>query len=284
MIEEFTVRIFEAASKMSDEAWCNTLVESARGRISDDKLPSWPSEAIQKQFVGSSFDQSILEAYQFYTYVKQQMQLSGYAIGDDDVFLDFGCGWGRFIRLFAKDFLERNIFAVDVDPEILNVCRRTGVPGHFDAIEPRGRISLPDASVDLVIAYSVFTHLPEDIHLHWMSELARVIRPGGFLCFTLEPRRFLDFVVQTAREGTTDWHRGMARFAAEVPEYKERFDRGEFVYLPTSGGAYRPAETYGEAVVPVSYLRSRWSVHFDILSYLDDPHRFWQAVAIARRR
>jgi SAM-dependent methyltransferase len=41
-----------------------------------------------------------------------------------------------------------------------------------------------DATFDLVYSLSVFTHLSEPLQRFWIDELARVLRPGGFLLIT----------------------------------------------------------------------------------------------------
>jgi hypothetical protein len=35
--------------------------------------------------------------------------------------------------------------------------------------------------------------------------------------------------------------------------------------------------------VPLSYVEKHWS-DFDVVEYIDDANRFWQAVAVCRRK
>lgn len=278
------VNLREKYGHLSDDAWHGVLTDAARGTLQNPDLPGFPHDEIQAQFVGSSRVDALNEAYAFYRHFKGICASNGAAFEGTQSLLDFGCGWGRFIRFFAKDFSPERIFGADVDPGILQICEDTGVPGNFQRVDSIGALQLPDACIDKAIAYSVFTHLPEHVHLHWMRELARVTRPGGIFALTLEPRRFLDFVADVAPKGDSGWHRGMAAFAKQVPELKARFDRGEFVYLPTGGGDYRPHDVYGEAVVPLKYIETHWRDSFDVIDYLDDPGRFWQAVLVVRRK
>jgi len=37
------------------------------------------------------------------------------------------------------------------------------------------------AEFDLVYAFSVFTHLTPDLQLEWIKELARILKPGGYV-------------------------------------------------------------------------------------------------------
>jgi ubiquinone/menaquinone biosynthesis C-methylase UbiE len=44
---------------------------------------------------------------------------------------------------------------------------------------------------DFIYALSVFTHLPESLQTAWMSELARVLKPGGYLLMTTHRECYL---------------------------------------------------------------------------------------------
>ena len=190
----------------------------------------------------------------------------GLDVGTHCAELDTAGFWlwlGSFSEIFWKDVDAANLYGVDVDPGVIAVCRETGVPGTFGVVESYGRLPFPDAFFSHVVAYSVFTHLPQKVHLHWMKEIARVAKPGASFCLTLEPRRFLDFVSRLdERTAETGWEKGMSRFAALASSSKQAFDSGEFIYLPTGGGKYRESEVYGEAIVPLHYIERNWKGFF----------------------
>ncbi len=277
-------RLTAKARKFSDRKWFRLLVASIeQPEIKGIAFPGFPPEAIQRDFVGAAYRHTLAEAYSFYVFVKRAAARHGRAIGADTKFLDFGCGWGRYLRYFWKDIDEANLFGCDVNPTIVDWCARLGVPGRVDRIEPAGALPYPDAAFDSIIAYSVFTHLPADVHLHSMQALARVARPGAVFCLTVEPRRFLDHIagrVEPGSGGDNDWHRRLAVHRPRLPEYYDRFDSGELVFLPTEPGA---ETVYGDAVVPLSWMETHWAPYFEVVDYVDDPGRFWQAVAVVRR-
>jgi SAM-dependent methyltransferase len=140
-----------------------------------------------------------------------------------------------------------------------------------------------DGSFDLLIAYSVFTHLPEDVATHWMKELSRVAAPGAVLAYTVEPRRFLTFIEGLDPASPNLWHSLMATFKDRVPGLLAKFDNGEHCYIPTSGGAYRDADVYGDAAIPERYITEAWGHLFRLANYLDDPSQFWQAVVTVEK-
>lgn len=252
--------------------------------IDDITFPRFPDAGVQSTFVGSANENALQEAYNFYGFLKHKSVLMGTPVSSDSTVLDFGCGWGRYLRFFWKDVHVGNLYGVDVNPSIVALCQETGVPGTIRVIERYGRLPFPDAFFSHVLAYSVFTHLAEKTHMHWMKEIARVTKPGASFCLTLEPRRFLDFVNgldETTAE--TPWHKRMSRFASETSSGMRLFNSGEFVYLPTGVGEYYEPDAYGEAIVPLTYIERNWNGFFRVVEYVDDPSRFWQAALAVQR-
>ncbi|MER8584837.1 class I SAM-dependent methyltransferase [Mesorhizobium sp. M1338] len=266
----------------SDNQWLDMLVASVRDPVvSGLMFPSFPPDDLQSQFVGSANENALREAHKFYALMKQVAQQYGKPIGRDTAFLDFGTGWGRFLRFAWKDVAESRLFGVDIDPDVIALTRSNGVPGELSTIEPLGALNMADASVDAILAYSVFTHLPERVHLHWMAEFKRVTRPGAIVALTVEPRRFLEFVASLeGKVPESGWHAGLQRFSSEARKRLAEFDAGRLVYLPTGGGDHRGAEIYGDAICPIQYLQEKWAPEFAVRVHIDDPSRFWQAAVV----
>jgi len=278
------MKTIEKFRGINDDAWLQMLINSIdTTKVDGLKMPRFPSDEVQSQFVGSSRVDALREGAAFYKLAKAYAAQLGRPISLGASALDFGCGWGRYLRFLWKDVAEMDLYGVDTDPDILAVCRETGVPGQLSPITPMGKLPYPDRSMDVILAYSVFTHLPEPVFLHWMQELSRVSRPGCIFVFTIEPRRFLEFVGSLAgRQHESGWHAGLARYADRVPQLLNDYDGGRFVYLPTGGGAHREANVYGDAVVPISLVKTFLDGNFKVCKHIDDPAQFWQAVVVAQ--
>ena len=270
---------------ISDNKWFKMLLKSVNSRTVDGiRFPGFPDDAIQSQFVGSSNEAALREGFVFYSMVKGYAEALGKPLGRTTKLLDFGCGWGRYLRIFRKDIADENLFGVDVDPTILDECKTNDVPGELNQITPDGSLPYPDDFFDCVIAYSVFTHLPENIHNHWRNEIARVAKPGCVFVLTLESIRFLEFVENIDSDNPpSGWHAALSQFASKIPDLRKAYNKGEFVYLPTGGGDFRATDVYGDAIVPLKYVEQSWNKLFNIIDYIDDPNRFWQAVLVAQR-
>lgn len=282
--QQGTDQLPERIRSMDDQQWLELLVRSVKEReIYGLKFPGFPDAVTQSNFVGSADEATLREAFAFYCLVKRYSAALGMALSENRRFLDFGMGWGRFLRFFWKDVGAPNLFGCDVDPEIIQWARELGVPGNLDRLYASGRLPYPDNFFDGGMAYSVFTHLPQSAHRHWLAELSRVMKPGAVFSFTVEPRRFVEFIEATPNATSHGWQWALHGYAARAEEFRASYDRGEFVYIPTGGGNFRGPDVYGDAIVPIGFLKATWSPDFALRDYIDDPSRFWQAVVIMQR-
>ena len=266
----------------SIEEWHTRLLAHADGGT-DPGLPPLPSRAIQEQFVGSSLRPAFEEAYVFYkTFVSYAAALAMPFDAPDARFLDFGCGWGRFLRYAMNQFPRERLFATDIDPSIVAACIEARIPATYSVIDPLGKLPFPNAFFSHAMAYSVFTHLPEHVHLNWSAEIVRVLKPGGVFCGTIETRKFLEFIqsMPDAPQCANDWERSLASYKPQAGQLMVDYDLGKFVYLPTGGGGVRTNEVYGEAVISPKYIEKHWE-GASLRAVLDES--FWQTVVIVQK-
>ncbi|HTC95998.1 MAG TPA: class I SAM-dependent methyltransferase [Terriglobales bacterium] len=157
------------------------LVESFRDRRIGGGLPL-PPPVLRYRVHGYLDGKSFLNAGQTCAgEIRSSLRLAGkelYAFHD---VLDFGCGCGRVLRYFHDHPPSCRLHGTDIDPAAIAWCRRNlGFAGFTknDLLPP---LPFPDASFDLLYAFSVFTHLDESYQLRWLQELKRVVKPGGTL-------------------------------------------------------------------------------------------------------
>jgi SAM-dependent methyltransferase len=276
-------RLPEHIRILSDKDWLDLLIKSISSpNIDGVEFPGFPSPELQVRFVGSDYEHALKEAFVFYTFLKQQAENLNVPLQRKCRFLDFGCGWGRFLRFFWKDIDVNRLFGCDVNSLILDVCRNIQVPGNLSLISPDGRLPYRDKYFDFIIAYSVFTHLPEKLNLHWMREIARVAKPGCIFSLTIEPRRFIDFIANIPPDTASEWYRLLSQYADQSSAMYEKYDAGDIVYLSTCGDDI--GRTYGDAIVPLSFIEREWSPFFTVHNHIDDPGHFWQTVLLLQRK
>ena len=111
--------------------------------------------------------------------------LKQFKFSEDAKILDVGAGTG----LVGEELCKRNftnVDALDASQALLNEAEKKGVYKQLfvDVLGPKRRLQLADNSYDAAIAVGVFTanHVKAD---GAMDEIARVVRPGGLVCFTI---------------------------------------------------------------------------------------------------
>src|SRR5829696_7791557 len=116
----------------------------------------------------------------------------------DSVVLDLGSGYGRVDHALWRRGYRGDYLGLDPLRRHVKCCRRTLTKAtggalrfkHVDVenarYNPKGRLradsvrfDVADASVDVVVVASVFTHMyPRDVR-HYLSELGRLLKPSG---------------------------------------------------------------------------------------------------------
>jgi SAM-dependent methyltransferase len=234
-----------------------------------------PTEETQTGFVGCSFERAYREASLFLNYLFDQIPPD--SLPKSAKILDFGCGWGRMLRLVKHNpaFEEFELFGADALPAILQLCARTIPEVWFSRTQLSPPTVYRSGIFDLIYAYSVFSHLSPENHLAWAQEFARITKPGGYVCVTTRPRRHIDLCESYRLAASNDdgGHVGtLGRFFKE-PDCKDRYDAGEFLFEPTGGANQALARwSYGEAIVPRQFFEDRWQrFGFEFVSWDEGP-------------
>jgi 2-polyprenyl-3-methyl-5-hydroxy-6-metoxy-1,4-benzoquinol methylase len=102
------------------------------------------------------------------------------AVADGERVLDVGCGEGDLAARLAR--AGAVVTAVDVAEEALRRAREAHPELDLRLIDGEGRWDLPDATFDVVWAGEVIEHVADTAA--WLSEVRRVLRPGGRLLLT----------------------------------------------------------------------------------------------------
>lgn len=194
-----------------------------------------PSHADAQVFLDSGRVQAEL--------IRALLREDGTSIEELDAILDWGCGCGRVLRHWSG--LDRtHVFGCDINPKMVAWCREN--LRFADVVVTNLVPPLPydDDALDLVYAFSVFTHLSEPLQHEWMRECLRVLRPGGYLLLSTMGEYYL------------------SRQRLSEPEQRA-FRRGELVVL------YEGAEgtSLCSAYHPPAYVHETLARDFEVAAF-----------------
>jgi SAM-dependent methyltransferase len=125
--------------------------------------------------------------------------------------LEMGVGLGRLILHYFP--FAANLHGCDVTPEAIDWTRsKLGERVQLQATAVEPPLPYADGQFDFVYANSVFTHVPCSLMEAWAAELKRIIKPGGFLIFSvldanhyLRDRTYREFHSRFEVPGCRDW-------------------------------------------------------------------------------
>jgi ubiquinone/menaquinone biosynthesis C-methylase UbiE len=276
---------------LTDEEWHDVVVRSIVEPVIDGvRMPGFPDPAIQALYTSTQWEETLAEAFSFFRIAKGAAAAVGRPLHRDAKLLDFGVGWGRIARMFMKDIAGDNIYGVDVDPQILDLCRELMPSGHYSLTGNDEPLPFEDATFDVATAFSVFSHLSPKTHVVALNELHRVLRPNGLLVLTTLSRGFIDeCYAATSNPESSDWARERAQLVSTTfPDWRTRLlahEPSEFFYLPAGGGfEWTGPEHYGWSMITVEYAKEHWTDRFDIVDHIDDPSVFKQACFVLQKR
>lgn len=280
--------------------WMKVLVRSQRARVIDGvPMPAFPPVGYQVATHGRSGRGALDEAGRFVAEVDRRAAHAGRPIDAGTRVLDFGCGWGRMLRVFLARVDSHNLHGVDVREDSVTLARQLNPFAQFATVGSTPPLPFADGSFDLIVAYSVFSHLNEAVSRAWITEFARVTTPGGLVMVTTRGSGFIDFVASLStrallwrvrlalgrsigRPWNEAWLRTLQAGFKDLPALQRQLAAGRFVHVPTGGGATLDASFYGESVIPRGYVEREWT-DFELVDFIDDPRRLPQALIVLRK-
>ncbi|MGA3207366.1 MAG: class I SAM-dependent methyltransferase [Syntrophales bacterium] len=198
--------------------------------------------------------------------------------------LDFGCGTSRILRYFVEflpgpQYYASEVFFENVKwgkyafPEVIYLHQNNFPP-----------LVLSDASLEIIYAYSIFTHFEEKLHLEWLSELHRLLKPEGLLILTLHGEPILN---RCKNEETV--RQPMCMEGRNYEEIYNQFMKDGFAFYNcydqkslAEGGL--DSEVFGIAYISKEYIRRHWANRFEILEHDEGAVINWQDYVVLKKR
>jgi SAM-dependent methyltransferase len=245
--------------------------DALREALARDELSIPPPAARERYFEADDL------AYWLFGYgdlllLREAAELDGARV------LDFGSSSGRVLRHLHVHEPNASLVGVDIGVQAIQWSREH-LP--FPIVQGTVIPTLPlaDASIDVIFAGSVFTHI-DHFEEAWLCELRRVLRPDGVALMSFHPARIW--------EQLRDPSHFMRRMFDSVPHV---------MHPPGGPPDFSSEQPPAERVVftcttwPVNntnvihsreYVREHWGRIFDVQGFIERAHGNQQDMAILR--
>jgi cyclopropane fatty-acyl-phospholipid synthase-like methyltransferase len=197
----------------------------------------------------------------------------GSTLNDFERVLDFGCGCGRVMRWLACEVPPERIAGSDIDAPAIEWLARH-IPSATLAVNPDlPPLAFDDQAFDLVLSYSVFSHLDERYQSAWLSELRRVTKPGAVLLLTVHGMTNWTYTRDNVFNGLNLDTATMERELSECG----------LLYWTGDGWDVHFPKFYHTAWHTTAYIRQHWSRWFDVVDIIEGGGRPTQDLVVLRR-
>lgn len=156
----------------------------------DDGLPVPPARLIVLVGGDTNARAFLLGGQDIAQTIRGMLTANGADVAQMKSILDFGCGCGRVMRQWHSLSDRVALHGTDYSRAAIQWCRRNLPFATFGINRLEPPLDYATNSMDLVYAFSVFTHLSAKLQLAWISELARILAPGGYLFITVHGENF----------------------------------------------------------------------------------------------
>lgn len=165
--------------------------------------------------------------------------------------LDFGCGNGRLRDFLQKEGFEGSYAGADISQGLIELAGQKYPRKEFVVLEKDGKLPFEKEAFDLIISVAVFHHLSPEMAEKSLTELKRVLKPGGRLILTawhLWKGRYLKF-------WRGEFFLQKRLFSGEIPFGKDKQQK-RWCYWWTLGGLERILKKNGFRLVESGTTRS----------------------------
>ncbi len=219
-------------------------------------LPVMPSTEIQKKWNGATNHGLLNQSVAFLrTIINEYAAISNKPVCSSNI-LDFGCGWGRLIRLLYKYVPVSRIYGVDPWSRSIDICRETNVRANLYLSDylPRTLPTPNGVEFNLILAFSVFTHLSEKAAKICLETLSNYLSDDGLLVITIRPIEYWSFLLKNKNADVLE---------NEIYDLIEKHNKNGFAFYPSKGERFLVEGdiTFGRTSMSLEYIKK----HFENL-------------------
>jgi SAM-dependent methyltransferase len=180
--------------------------------------------------------------------------------------LDFGCGYGRLVRMMYYYTSPEKIWGVDPWHTSLDECKKANLVGNFvQSQELPERLPTGSVEFEFGFSFSVFTHLTKEASLTALNAIRQSMAPGAMFVLTIRPVEFWPYLEAKKNR-------------PEITEAENAHRAAGYGFLPVANGS---SLIFGDSSFELNLFNniSGWDmVAYDTLLF--DPYQ----IVVALRR
>jgi SAM-dependent methyltransferase len=209
-------------------------------------LPRMAPDDVQDSWTGSHGHTLLLQSCAFARVLENGFMRHTGRLLDGMKILDYGCGWGRLMRLMYKFTAPENLYGCDPWDRSIELCKESHLAGNFAIsqylpTEP----PFPGQKFDLIYAFSVFTHLSDRSGKAVLKVCRESIKDDGLMVVTVRPLSYWDV-------------HDPAQNVVDVPVMKVSHLKRGFAFTPHGREPIDGDITYGDTSISLDYIDANW--------------------------
>jgi 2-polyprenyl-3-methyl-5-hydroxy-6-metoxy-1,4-benzoquinol methylase len=209
-------------------------------------LPSMAPNAVQDLWTGSHGLELLAQTCGFVRSVREgYFTHTGRPLANVPT-LDFGCGWGRILRVMLALVGPENLFGCDPWIKSLEACDGHNIRANIALSEYLPvDLPFPGRKFTLIYAFSVYTHLSEKAMNIALAASRKHIADDGLMVITIRPAQYWD-------------RHSVAYGVSDVEQQKRDHAERGFAFIPHDREAVGDEITYGDTSVSTDYIEKHW--------------------------
>jgi SAM-dependent methyltransferase len=209
-------------------------------------LPKMADTAVQRDWTGTSGLENLQGTINFVQAAAYGFQtITGHTLRNKRI-LDYGCGYGRMIRLMYHFSGPELLYGCDPWDKSIEICKSDRLAANLAISDylPKS-LPFPDAKFDFVYANSVFTHTSARATACAMSAIRERIADDGVLLITIRPVEFWE-------------HYGANRPTIDAPTHVKNHETQGFAFRPHGRAPIDGDITYGDSSFSLDYIETEF--------------------------
>lgn len=239
-----------------------------------------PAIADREGYYGEKHFEYWLSGLRDYIFVKSAYEQSGQELTPGKAVLELGCASGRVLRHFAVQSQGLTCFGCDVNRNHIEWMQRY-LPNNVVAFQNTFYPALPMdcSSVDIVAAFSVFTHV-DDFEDALLMELRRVLKPGGVAVLSVQTESTWESLTPGMPIYDTLILLKDQLLPYKIPEmFSSPMPVGKLAFRHRHDNGYACNTFHKE-----SFIRERWGRIFDVVKIVEKGHNYQDCVVLRNRK